>query len=541
MDTLLFFDFYGTKPNLYIKKKESIKTLFGSILTLFSIIILVIIFIYIILCFVNDAGLIVLYEKSTKGIDNIDVNLSKNVFFYFLSDKKGKKIDPRILKIYPYLTVSTSNETKNELLKEQSCDVNKLISADSEYNDLINFDISSYYSITHNNNKDIILENRINPVSNKYINLFVAKCQNNTNENINNCASDKEINEFLENNTIYVSLLFESVEINHQNYTHPMTKKFYKKSVSISKDFIFNYGFYWRKVQYFSRSSFILFRDLFKKSSVILDTTIIEKDIYSKNTNFPVDNTIGRIQLFLAIDYIDVYIRKYYTLINSLTLFITVFNIITKVCLFLNDFFSKSFFYCTIFEPFISRSSSAFFESFESHINIRRNFLNSPSPLDIRPQLNQNRILELPKLQLNNNKSTNSANKSLYNNSSLAPMKSFDIQKYDKLKKLLINIQNNKVNPKIKYIDNYIFFFGKIFNYKNKKQKYLQKLEIMIQEELSIDNLFFEFKKMQITAYRDMNFTNVSNINNNDIEKKILIPTKSTKGHCSHASSLSFK
>ena len=120
-------------------------------------------------------------------------------------------------------------------------------------------------------------------------------------------------------------------------------------------------------------------------------------------------------------------------------------------------------------------------------------------------------------------------------------MKSFEIQKYDKLKKLLIDIQNNKINPKITYIDNYIFFFGKIFNFKNKKQKYLQKLEIMIQEELSIDNLFLEFKKMQRTAFREMNFTNVSNINNNDIEKKVLIPTKSTKGHCSHASSLSFK
>ena len=56
----------------------------------------------------------------------------------------------------------------------------------------------------------------------------------------------------------------------------------------------------------------------------------------------------------------------------------------------------------------------------------------------------------------------------------------------------------------------------------------------MLQDELSIDYLFFEFKKLQLTSYKDMN-------NNYELSKKILIPTKSTKGHSSHTSSLCLK
>jgi hypothetical protein len=534
MDSLLFFDFYGIKPNLFIKKQESMKTFIGSILSLFTVVILVIIFIFILLCFTNDTGLIVLYEKSTKGTDHLNINLSKSIFFYSLIGKNGEKIDPRILKIYPYLAISTSNETKYELLKEQSCDINKLIEADSEYNNLIKFDISSYDCINYNNDKDIILENKINPISNSYINLFIAKCQNNTNDNLNNCASDKEINEFLENNSIYVSLFLESVEINHHNYSYPLTKKYYQNTMSISKDFILSYSFYWRKVEYYTKCTFILFRNLFKKSNAVLDTTIKEKNIYSRNTSFYIDKTIGIIQMFLAIDYIDVYTRKYYTLLVSLTLFIAVFIVVTKLCWVLNYIFTKSILYYTIFEPFISKSTSAFYESFESHINIRNHLINfnSPNPFGTKLQLNQKRI-EIPVLQLNNNK-CNSVNKSFYNNSSLAPMKSFETQKIDRIKKLLNDIHNNRINHKIQLIDNYLFFFAKIFKIKDKKQKFLRKLEKMLQDELSIDYLFFEFKKLQLTSFKDMN-------NNVELEKKTLIPTKSTKGHSSHTSSLCLK
>ena len=225
MDALLYFDFYATKPNLFIKKQDSIKTFLGTILSIFTLILLTLIFIFIIYCFINDTGLTVLYEKSSKGLGSLDLNLSKNIFFYRLNDKKGQKISPRIIKTYPYLTISTSNGTRYELLKENYCDVNKLVNEDKEYKDLINFDISSYYCVTYNNNEDAILQRRTNPFKNSYINLFIAKCQNDTNNNINDCASEEEIDEFIENNSIYVSLFLESGAIDHNNYTYPLTKK----------------------------------------------------------------------------------------------------------------------------------------------------------------------------------------------------------------------------------------------------------------------------------------------------------------------------
>ena len=532
MDALLYFDFYATKPNLFIKKQDSIKTFLGTILSIFTLILLTLIFIFIIYCFINDTGLTVLYEKSSKGLGSLDLNLSKNIFFYRLNDKKGQKISPRIIKTYPYLTISTSNGTRYELLKENYCDVNKLVNEDKEYKDLINFDISSYYCVTYNNNEDAILQRRTNPFKNSYINLFIAKCQNDTNNNINDCASEEEIDEFIENNSIYVSLFLESGAIDHNNYTYPLTKKYYQNSMSIPKDFIFSYTFYWRKTDYLTRNSLIFFNYLFQKSNFILDATIKEKDIYSKNTNFYVDKTIGRIQFLITVEYIDLFIRKYLTLIDSLTIFISAFNIITKVCWFLNYLFTKSIIYCSIFEPFMFNLSNTFYESFESNINLRSNLYQSPNPSCSKLQLSQNKQGDISVLKLNN-KSNNSLNKSIFNASSLAPKKSLELYRNDKIKNILNDIQKKKINPKISFIDNFLFFFAKIFNFNNQKQLYLQKLEKLLHDELSIDYLFFEFKKLKLAAYKDMNII--------DLDRKFLNPSKSTKGQSIHASSLNFK
>jgi hypothetical protein len=61
------------------------------------------------------------------------------------------------------------------------------------------------------------------------------------------------------------------------------------------KDFIFSYSFYWRKIEYFTRNTLFLFNYFFNNSTYILDTKIIDKKIYSTNTNFHVENTIGTI------------------------------------------------------------------------------------------------------------------------------------------------------------------------------------------------------------------------------------------------------
>ena len=36
------------------------------------------------LCFMNDTGLNVLNEKNTNGLNSLDLNLSKKLFFYYI-------------------------------------------------------------------------------------------------------------------------------------------------------------------------------------------------------------------------------------------------------------------------------------------------------------------------------------------------------------------------------------------------------------------------------------------------------------------------
>ena len=118
MDALLFLDFYAEKPTLFIKKQDSFRTYIGTILSLVTIIVLSIIIVFIIFCFINDTGLTVLYDKTSKGLSNLDLDLSKNIFFYHLNDKSGNIIDKRIIRAYPYLTISSSAGTEYKLLKE---------------------------------------------------------------------------------------------------------------------------------------------------------------------------------------------------------------------------------------------------------------------------------------------------------------------------------------------------------------------------------------------------------------------------------------
>ena len=79
-----------------------------------------------------------------------------------------------------------------------------------------------------------------------------------------------------------------------------------------------------------------------------------------------------------------------------------------------------------------------------------------------------------------------------------------DEQKSDDIKSILTDIQNKKINSNVGAIDNFLFLFAKIFNSNNKKQLYLQRLEKVLQEELSIDYLFQEFKLIKLSLYRDL-------------------------------------
>ena len=542
MESLLYLDFYAVKPSLFIKKQEAIRTCFGTILSLITILVLISMTVFIVFCFIHDTGLTVLYEKTSKGLDDLSFDLSKNIFFYRLSGKSSSIINPRYIKTYPYLTISTSEGTKYELLKETYCDINKLIEADAEYKNLINFNISSYKCVTFQNDSDAILERKTSPFKNSYINLFIAKCQNNSIEK--NCASEEEINKYIENNSISVSLFLESASVDHHNYSFPITKKYYQNSMSIPKDFIFSYTFFWRKIEYYTRNTFVLFNYLFQKSTFVLDATIKDKDIYSKNTNFYVDKTIGRIQFLITVEYTDLYIRKYITLIDSLTIIMTTYNIITKLCWMLNYLFTKSYLYCSIFEPTFKnyrKNFSSLNDTFEKRIFFKNNIdkinINNKSiSMGLSTQhceLSQIKkdTEDLSVLKLNNiNNNSNLNNFSLNNKNSLNSSSNFQMKyrehKNDEIKNILIDIQENKINHRINYSDKFLFLFAKLLNINTKKQLYLQRIEKLIANDLSIDYLFQKFKKIE--KYIDKNLADSNFNKNNDIDK-YYFPSNSKK------------
>ena len=517
MDNLLFFDLYATKPTLFIKKQDSFRTYLGSFLTFITILVIFFVFIFIYFCFINDTGLTVLYERTSKEMNNLYINFSKNIFFYQLNDENRQIIDKRYIRIYPYLTTSTPFETKYELLKEVKCDINELIETDVEYNNILQFDISKYNCIKTINNSDAIIQSKISPSMNSYIILFMAKCKNDSKLNITDCFPEETINEFIENNKIFINFFLESVEIDHHNYNHPLIKKYYQNSISIQKDFILSYSFYWRKIEYFTRNSIFLFNYFFRNFSFILDTTIKDKKIFSTNTNFYVEKTIGTIEFLFTTDYADSYIRKYKTLYDCLTILMTVFHIIINSCRLINYLFTKSYIYCTIFEPIINISkTNNFYENAKKNTSIK--FTNiiqdlpqypvSPSPSSSKIQfVNNNRGNQNIQLfQLNNRTFPLKQNPSFDNNSDndYGNINNLENKKNDEIKKILTDIKTHKINDNINLSDNFFFFFGKLFHSNNKKQMYLQRLEKLLHEELSLDYLFQEFKRMKLLIYNNM-------------------------------------
>ena len=519
MDFLLYFDFYAPKPTLFIKNQDSVKTYLGSILSLITIVFLALILIYIILCFINDTGLTVLHNKSSKDINNIDLNLSQRIFFYSLNNKNGQIIDKRLIRTYPYLTIKTSRRIRYELLKEINCDINKMVKINREYKNLIKFDISEYNCITYQNDTDAIIQIRSNPIRSSYINLFVSKCHNDTNLNISDCFPEQEINDFIENNSLFVNVFLESTSIDHQNFNHPLTKKYYKSSLIIPKDFFFSYSFFWRKIEYYTRNSFLLFKYIFQNSSFILDTKIKDKEIYSTNEDFYVNKTLGRIQFSITEEYTDFYVRKYKTILDSLTILMTGFNIITNACTFFNYLFTKSYIYCTIFEPIITNSKSrTFFEhcgnnaTIYKHFNASRNndsLSNSPSLSKIELVKDKNLNLNVnntPILKINNKTFPLKKNPSFpeLSDMNFDPMKTFFDKEKEDIYNILNDIHTKKISHKVNFSDKLLFVILKLIPTKNKKQMYLQRIENLLHEELSLDYLFQEFKTIKFLLCKDL-------------------------------------
>ena len=84
------------------------------------------------------------------------------------------------------------------------------------------------------------------------------------------------------------------------------------------------------------------------------------------------------------------------------------------------------------------------------------------------------------------------------------PMKIFFSKEKEDIYNILNDINNQKINNKVNFSDKFLFSFFKLIRIKNKRQIYLQRIENLLHEELSLDYLFQEFKAIKFLAYGDI-------------------------------------
>ena len=116
---------------------------------------------------------------------------------------------------------------------------------------------------------------------------------------------------------------------------------------------------------------------------------------------------------------------------------------------------------------------------------------------------------DLSVIKLNNNKSL--IKKNVLNNSCNSQIKISENKNNDEIKNILIDIQNKKINNRINFSDKFLFLFAKLFKINTKKQLYLKRVEQIIVNDLSIDYIFQELKKLQKIINN-----NINEVNNND-------------------------
>jgi hypothetical protein len=207
-------------------------------------------------------------------------------------------------------------------------------------------------------------------------------------------------------------------------------------------------------------------------------------------------------QFIISVEYADSYVRKYKTLIDSFTILMAGFNLITELCRILNFLLTKSFYYCSIIEPITTLSRAKTFKKKLSAKNVitPNNFTMTPSP-------------SCSKVSLNKNKSLKNNNQLLILNNKTLPLRhipSFQNNLDDFIEPMKMEITNfltdiltQKLNYDINFLDNIFFFFRKLFHSNNKKQLYLQRVEKLLHEELSLDYLFQEFRRIKIFLNKD--------------------------------------
>lgn len=187
----LDYDLLSQKPSFFFHNHKRYTSFFGFVCSLFGFLLVLGNAIACIVFYIRGDELRVVVSKETKNFIPF-VNLSKKIFFYRLVNQTGgSEIDPRVLEVVPTLWMVNYEQNKVEYLRQSRCTEDKY--SDEKYQNVFDFDYTEYTCLYRENGEDISLGMTHNPFMNMYLNIYVAKCKNRT-ENGNHCFSENTIN-----------------------------------------------------------------------------------------------------------------------------------------------------------------------------------------------------------------------------------------------------------------------------------------------------------------------------------------------------------
>ena len=311
----------------------------------------------------------VITTKETKNFSS-KMNLSHTIFFYKLMEANGSLVDPHIVTVVPTLWILDDAETKVEILNQNSCEKN-INYPENKYKDLLNFDLTNFQCLSRTNGKDIYLEFIHSPYSNKYINIYVARCKNTT-ENNNSCYSDEVINEQIQKSNFFLSFYSETTGLDHYN-KDPISPSYLSKQIGVAVDFT-NVNFYeFRQIIYETDEGF-LFPKTQTKTAFSLDSATFRTILYKAGKEFYIPNTLSVFQFSMNQEYADKYQRSYQSIQELIANIGGVSNLVFIVIKFTSQFLTDGFIYYKLSDSLIvfhnqtTLNSKVFIKSFTDKV-----------------------------------------------------------------------------------------------------------------------------------------------------------------------------
>lgn len=296
-------DFLSPKVCLFFNGQTRFFSSVGLVMTILFFVEVIGFGIYFFVQYLNGEQTSLTYSKDL-GKKNITGNLSKKVFFYVLKDQDGQVVSPKILKAVPtYWSVNKEDSTVEHLIEDNCREKNT-------HFELEGFNQSEYKCIYRPNGEDIILSTYLPESYSRYLNIYFARCNNETDEeNENSCYPEEKIDEILSTKNIYLYLYSETYSIDNDK-KNPILTNLFTEHIPVIPDLIYVYYYNMRLITYESDDG-ILVSQKNTYTDFGIDPSVRNINLFPKTKSFYVDKLVLVTQFSMDTTYTEAYKRSY--------------------------------------------------------------------------------------------------------------------------------------------------------------------------------------------------------------------------------------